>query len=564
MKKFIAALVAALFAGLGVTALAAPAQAHTPKVSTSCEALSVDLTNYRVKAEHPETFKTVHHEAVGTPTIEVTNPEYVPGVPAVTHTEWKYVKHGGLGQVWVDNDTWKYLDKDGTGYAKRWEIPGYKYPFYERTQDTRVVTDVEEVPAQGTPTIEIPNPEYVAPWDEQVSNNDYAPAKVNHVTVTVNGTVVADEDFNQAYSKTFAFAPDQANTYEVVVTAWDDPSGQHGWTFTKSGTQEGCITPPPVNYCDPSQKPGGMSIAKWLATAPDDFDVASCFEVTPSLSCGEFNATLTGPYAYAFQWVEGADQAPIYPGANSMPATFPEDYNGGSVQITTWIVGPEKDYLLGSGLPNFWEGNGRTVTIDTDCIPPKPQDSTGVETRTLDLVCHDPLDGQGDIVTEERHWTQTRTWNGEEWVLGQKVYGEWTVKGTETVDDASCIPPKPEPKTGTEQWSIGPDCNTPLDGTATTQIWGRDWTRDSTWDVETHAYVLGEKTYGENYLISTDTSKSAECTPPPPVTPPTEPPTLASTGGDLTGLWWSLGIIGVGTALILGSGYVRRTITGKE
>src|SRR5664279_2848219 len=66
----------------------------------------------------------------------------------------------------------------------------------------------------------------------------------NHVTVTVNGGVQANLDFGGSYGpKVFNFQPDYLNKYEVVVKAYDDPTGVHGWTKTFSGTQAGCVTP---------------------------------------------------------------------------------------------------------------------------------------------------------------------------------------------------------------------------------------------------------------------------------------------------------------------------------
>ena len=113
--------------------------------------------------------------AQGSPTITVPNPAYVPATPdqativhhdAVTRTEWKYAKHGGRGEIWVDNDTFKYVDKYGTGSNVK---PPYG-DYFERTQKTRIVTVTDAwdepvvipgTPAVGEPTIEVPNPYYV-------------------------------------------------------------------------------------------------------------------------------------------------------------------------------------------------------------------------------------------------------------------------------------------------------------------------------------------------------------------------------------------------------------------
>ncbi|QUE25364.1 membrane protein [Microbacterium phage Fizzles] len=106
--------------------------------------------------------------AVGTPTIIVQqpNPDYVPAVaeipevshtdyvakryvidvhsqPAVTKTQWRYVKHGGYGEVWVDNDSSKYVDSNGN------PVDFWSWDKYERTQKTRVVEVTPAVQEQG-------------------------------------------------------------------------------------------------------------------------------------------------------------------------------------------------------------------------------------------------------------------------------------------------------------------------------------------------------------------------------------------------------------------------------
>lgn len=103
--------------------------------------------------------------AVGTPTITVTkpNPDYVPAVAeipevshtdyvakryvvdvqhqdAVTKTQWRYVKNGGYGEVWLDSNA-----------EHKVKINGY---WYERTSKTRTVEVSPEVAEQGH-------------WDEQ-------------------------------------------------------------------------------------------------------------------------------------------------------------------------------------------------------------------------------------------------------------------------------------------------------------------------------------------------------------------------------------------------------------
>jgi hypothetical protein len=132
---------------------------------------------------------------------------------------------------------------------------------------------------------------------------------------------------------------------------------------------------PEVNYCDPSQRPAGMSIAQWLSM--NQIDGSDCFEYEITGRCGYFNATLTKnltPYNYSFRYVSGnsTPNTSNWEGDGALPVSFAEDHNGGSVEITYYIVGPEKDYFVGFGLPNVWDVNGNTVNVDTDCEDPEP------------------------------------------------------------------------------------------------------------------------------------------------------------------------------------------------
>lgn len=146
---------------------------------------------------------TIEHPATGDEMVTVENPDYVPGtegysetianpeyapaVPetsevvhheAVIATQWKYVKNGGKGEVWLDSYQHGKVKIDG-----HW---------YQATNHTREVTMTEawdetittpgspavgeefiEVWHEGTPAtgeefIEVANPDYVAAWVEEV------------------------------------------------------------------------------------------------------------------------------------------------------------------------------------------------------------------------------------------------------------------------------------------------------------------------------------------------------------------------------------------------------------
>ena len=146
-------------------------------------------------------------------------------------------------------------------------------------------------------------------------------------------------------------------------------------TLTPTGVQ--------TNYCDPSQNPRG-SIAQWLAN--NQVDGSDCFEYEVIQACGMFNAQFTRndtPYSYSFRYVLGSDTPDLanFIGTGSLPVNFTEDQNGGSVTLTYYAVGPEKDYFVGFGIPNIWDGNGATVVVDTDCEDegtPTPTPTVGV------------------------------------------------------------------------------------------------------------------------------------------------------------------------------------------
>jgi uncharacterized repeat protein (TIGR01451 family) len=254
MAKAVAALATALaLSVVGLAVVAPRAEAHTPAVTATCGTLEVNLTNYQVNSGHAETFKTVHHAAVGEPTIP--NPYYKPAVAEVSHTvieaDQRFSWTGGpdgpgsSSTPLSDQNNWQGASnyKDGDPLGKVWSASDDKGKaswFFWTTKIVKVI-DTPAKPAEGTPTV--PNPDYVAAFDEMVSNHDFVAPLTNHVTVTVNGVVVKDVDFGSSFTGSYSFLANQNNPYKVVVTAWDDPDGSQGWTKTFSGTQAGCVTP---------------------------------------------------------------------------------------------------------------------------------------------------------------------------------------------------------------------------------------------------------------------------------------------------------------------------------
>jgi hypothetical protein len=218
-----------------------------------------------------------------------------------------------------------------------------------------------------------PGQEYIAPV---VCEDDDPTPPVKVWVCKYVGTPGVDETLKNGNDGLIEVSANTLTDQEVTVGA-SFPDAQGRSLVVQIGGERPdisvCPVPevPEVNYCNPAERPDGMSIAQWLREG--QFNGADCFTVTPNLQCGSFDATVDGPFAgYTWRYLEGAGMAPDLSTGMALPATFGEDYSGGSVQITVWLEGPEKDYLVGTGLPNYWDGNGRTVTIDTDCAPPEP------------------------------------------------------------------------------------------------------------------------------------------------------------------------------------------------
>jgi hypothetical protein len=84
-----------------------------------------------------------------------------------------------------------------------------------------------------------------------------AGAEPNTVRVVVDGAELANTPFGAAYDRTFTFTDAAvAHDWSVAVTAFDDPSGANGWTFTRSGTTSPCAPPDACPELSGDQPPG--------------------------------------------------------------------------------------------------------------------------------------------------------------------------------------------------------------------------------------------------------------------------------------------------------------------
>ena len=73
--------------------------------------------------------------------------------------------------------------------------------------------------------------------------------------------MLATTSFGSSYSHPFsAGSAYVGNTAQVVVTAWDDPTGSRGWTKTFNKTVAACLAPTPTPT--PTPTPSGSVLAE--------------------------------------------------------------------------------------------------------------------------------------------------------------------------------------------------------------------------------------------------------------------------------------------------------------
>lgn len=203
-------------------------------------------------------------------------------------------------------------------------------------------------------------------------NNPYVQLTVAQSAVDgVAGNSGSKPDHYGEHQGPLVTATAQAQALKDNKIKWGDiippvPGFHDGLNWTTEGQavyNNGCNPVVTVDYCDPTQRPRGMSIKQWV---PND---VRCVEPSVTQVCGEVTATITNqtPYNYDVSWSEGAPDYNFNTSLTSTPATFPEDYNGGSVEVYYWVVGAEADYVTDRNIPNYWEQNAASVTVDTDC-----------------------------------------------------------------------------------------------------------------------------------------------------------------------------------------------------
>lgn len=84
---------------------------------------------------------------------------------------------------------------------------------------------------------------------------DYNDQKENAVVVTDGDEVLDDAAFGRSYSEAWEVAGDVDHEFTVDVTAWDDPEGKEGWSFTETLKVAACVEPPTSTEPPTSSEP---------------------------------------------------------------------------------------------------------------------------------------------------------------------------------------------------------------------------------------------------------------------------------------------------------------------
>lgn len=287
LKKIGGSVLAAtlLAAGLAVVAVPGAASAHVPTVNATCTTLTVDAENYSASVPASEGSPGQPYIA-GTPGIPA-----VPGTPEVPATyvqEFKFVFKGD-GQHGGDKFEWHAADWTGDG----WQKTG------ERRDSTTVLTP--EVPATpGIPAVPgTPGQPYIAP----TPGTD---AKTNHVTVTIDGTTRAAQDFSTAFQGSWSFGDQTvSHTYRVVISSWDGIGNLDTGTLSTQSCVQYPVSKPvatvSVDNCmydangTPVDRPLVLSYDNSASTVPVEFTVDGFAQFTRTVAAGE-STTVEVPF----------------------------------------------------------------------------------------------------------------------------------------------------------------------------------------------------------------------------------------------------------------------------
>jgi hypothetical protein len=231
--------------GLAVVGVAAPASASEPvrDITSTCAALTVNLSGYTAGHDAVEEVLATEGQEYIPPTFETV--VVTPAIPAVTHIELQFT-----------------FKNENNPNSPRWEPEGWNSESNPESlgwhqTDSRVVIDSPAVPEVTAQVQTDPGQPYIAATEGIPA----VEAATNHVTVTIDGNVQADADFDTSYGTNNFYYADSTSphTWTVTVTAWDDES-----VYTLSGTSTPCSWP-----VEPAGTAAGCDTETGITTSGD-------------------------------------------------------------------------------------------------------------------------------------------------------------------------------------------------------------------------------------------------------------------------------------------------------
>lgn len=395
--------------------------------------------------------------------------------------------------------------------------------------------------------------------------------KNNHVTITVDGDTVTDQDFGTTFVKSYP-STDQysGHTYKVHVKAWDDSRYNYDKTFNVAA----CLTNPaeptkPPSYTDwtDSGTPacGDTLVSqtrvrtdytytlvdhKWIehtatktetqSRALSDSELAalakSCAPVCPP---SDFKSAQMWEVTWGYNFADRNGGAPKFTMASYGGLT---GINGGpipSYMNSTWhwlyVNMGAADYTV---TYNFADGTTITAVVTgADCtpnivwkttppvvVPPKPELLTTVGDWTdSDIICDETTVEQTRVTTTEDYKLVDNVWVLDESTITTKTDTQTRDLTAQEIKDNACpvvIPTKPEPIV-TVTHTDKTVCDSSTVETTTITV-----TTDWVYDEESNTWAEGPQTSSEP-VVTTRAATEAEVTAaecavvvPPVVTPP--------------------------------------------
>lgn len=187
----------------------------------------------------------------------------------------------------------------------------------------------------------------------------------------------------------------------------DEETAKYAYWYGGAGNGGVQHVVPVCDYCDPDTRPGGMSTAAWLASAPEGAKTACIAVDEPVIECGKISFGVDNDvvgYTYQIEYAEldeDGNETGAYVAVEDGVITFPEGYNDGSVTIRAYLGGPEQDYVTASNIGEL-QYPGHEYTITTACEAPPTEDPGEDDTEVpTDEPSDKPTDKPSDKPTEK-------------------------------------------------------------------------------------------------------------------------------------------------------------------